>query len=215
MLGCRACTLDLHGKPLLDGRTHVKLSQTAAAGSREVWLTAPVDWDAPSQIVITSTHYNGTMEHAETVVLLAVLDGGYRLQLGGPLLYEHLGETKFLAGGHSVEFRADVALLTRNVRIQGNSPMSQLDKHGAHVMMHSRGKHSIMSRAHGESLTGRIENCEFRYVGQGFRLGRYPIHCAILQGDGETRALRPLDANVPPCAYVPPSVSCLGSPYDR
>ena len=52
----------------------------------------------------------------------------------------------------------------------------QLDRHGAHVMMHSRGSHSIMQRGHGESLTGRIENCEFRYVGQGFRLGRYPIH---------------------------------------
>ena len=34
-------------------------------------------------------------------------------------------------------------------------------------MMHSRGD---------ESLTGRIENIECRYMGQGFRLGRYPIH---------------------------------------
>jgi hypothetical protein len=177
VIGCRECTLDLHGKPLLDGRTHVKLGQTAAAGSRELWLVAPVDWDAPSEILITSTAANGTMEEAETVVLLDVLDGGYRLRLGGPLLFEHLGETRFLAGGHSIELRADVGLLTRNVRVQGNSPMSQLDRHGAHIMMHSRGSHSIMSRGHGESLIGRIENCEFRYVGQGFRLGRYPLHC--------------------------------------
>ena len=176
VLGCRACTLDLHGRPLLDGRTHTKLGQTARRGSRELWLTQPVDWDALSEVLVTSTAANGTMEEAETVVLLAVLDGGYRLQLGGPLLYDHLGETRFLAGGHSIEMRANVAILTRNVRIQGNSPMSQLDKHGAHVMMHSRGRHSIMSRGHGESLTGRIENIELRYVGQGFRLGRYPLH---------------------------------------
>ena len=34
-------------------------------------------------------------------------------------------------------------------------------------MLHSSGD---------ESLTGRIENCEFRDVGQAFQLGRYPIH---------------------------------------
>ena len=31
-LSCRFCTLDLHGKPLLDGRTHTKLRITAYAG---------------------------------------------------------------------------------------------------------------------------------------------------------------------------------------
>ena len=44
---------------------------------------------------------------------------------------------------------------------------AQLNRHGAHIMLHSTGD---------ESLTGRIENIEARYVGQGFRLGRYPIH---------------------------------------
>ena len=34
-------------------------------------------------------------------------------------------------------------------------------------MLHSKGD---------ESLQGRIENVEARYMGQGFRLGRYPIH---------------------------------------
>ena len=78
-----------------------------------------------------------------------------------------MGETLPLAGGHAVDFRANVGLLTRNVVIQGTSPFSQLDKHGGHVMLHSRGD---------ESLIGRFENIECRYMGQGFRLGRYPIH---------------------------------------
>ena len=64
-------------------------------------------------------------------------DGGYRLKLPSPLLYEHLGETKRFAGGHSAEFRANVALLSRNVVVQGD-PLSRLDKHGCHIMLHSR-----------------------------------------------------------------------------
>ena len=60
-----------------------------------------------------------------------------------------------------------MGLLSRNVVLQGTSPFSQLDRYGGHVMMHSRGD---------ESLVGRIENVECRYMGQGFRLGRYPIH---------------------------------------
>ena len=89
------------------------------------------------------------------------------LRLAGPLLYRHLGETYTVAGPHNLEFRANVGLLSRNVVVQGTSPFSQLDKYGAHIKMHSRGD---------ESLTARIENVEVRYAGQGFRLGRYPIH---------------------------------------
>ena len=174
-LACRFCTLDLHGKPVLGGRTHVKLAATARAGSTQISLLEPVDWDADVQIAITSTHANGTMEEAETAAIVAVTNDGYGLTLASPLLFDHLGETKKLAGGHSVEFRADVAILTRNVVVQGE-PMSQLDKHGAHIMLHSRSHDSIIDRSQGESLTARIENIEVRYSGQMGRIGRYSIH---------------------------------------
>ena len=176
-LSCRFCTLDLHGKPLLDGRTHTKLAQTANAGDEEIWLMEPVSWDADSMIAVTSTHYNGTFEAFDTPAVVAVTNGGRRLQLASPLLYEHLGETKRVAGGHTAEFRADVAILSRNVVIQGD-PMSRLDKHGAHIMLHSRDKShkSIADRSQGESLTARIENIEVRYSGQMGRIGRYSIH---------------------------------------
>ena len=50
MLACRFCTLELHGKPLLAGRTHTKLERTARAGQSEIWLQEPVSWDANSMI---------------------------------------------------------------------------------------------------------------------------------------------------------------------
>ena len=174
-LSCRFCTLDLHGRPLLDDRTHVKLAKTAKAGDTEIFLMERVDWDVDAHFAITSTAANGTMEEAETQGVVAVLDGGYRIQLTAPLLYDHLGEVKYLAGGHSVEFRANAGILSRNVVIQGD-PMSQLDKHGAHIMLHSKTHMGIADRSKGESLRARLENFEIRYCGQMGRLGRYAIH---------------------------------------
>ena len=63
--------------------------------------------------------------------------------------------------------RAEVGLLTRNVKFQGNPLDSAENQYGAHIMIHSPGD---------ESCIGRIENVEFFNVGQAFKLGRYPIH---------------------------------------
>eukprot|EP00966_Prymnesium_polylepis_P245251 5673507-Prymnesium_polylepis.1 len=105
VLGCRGCTLDLHGAPVMRSWTY--LAQTAQKGSQRIWLQEPVDWQLNSQVMLTSTCYNGSMEEAETAVLIGLSNGGYTLELASPLLYEHLGETRFLPGGHSVEFRAN------------------------------------------------------------------------------------------------------------
>jgi hypothetical protein len=172
-LSCRFCTLELHGKPVIDDRTHVKLNQTAQKGATELWLKEPVGWPVQSRIMLTSTAANGTMEEFDTGVVTAVTDGGYRLELQWGVLYQHLGETLHLAGEHKVDFRGDVALLSHNVIIQGDG-MSELDRHGVHIMLHSRRHASIVDRSKGESLSARIENVEVRYAGQMGRLGRYP-----------------------------------------
>ena len=175
MLSCRFCTLDLHGKPPLDGRTHTKLAQTAAKGTSELQLTEPVDWDVGAEIVITSTAARGTMDDFDVSVIKEVADGGTRLVLAASLAFEHLGQTMSFAGGHAFDFRANVALLSRNVVIQGDET-SPLNKHGAHIMLHSRKHATIVDRSQGESLTARIENIEVRYAGQMGRIGRYPVH---------------------------------------
>ena len=55
VLACRKCHLDLHGKPLYEGRTWTKLAATAYRNTRELLLLEPVNWDADSMIAITST----------------------------------------------------------------------------------------------------------------------------------------------------------------
>lgn len=55
--------------------------------------------------------------------------------------------------------RAEVGLLTRNVVFRGDPDTSSLNLYGAHIMLHAFGD---------EGVVGRIENCEFREVGQSF-----------------------------------------------
>ena len=72
------------------------------------------------------------------------------------------GDAPVLNGSGTIvvdEFRASVGLLTHNVVIQGTPPFSPLDKHGAHVMLHSRHNKSmsIVDGTHGESPAGCAE----------------------------------------------------------
>jgi hypothetical protein len=63
--------------------------------------------------------------------------------------------------------RAEVGLLTRNVKFRGDEETSLANEYGANIFLHSHGD---------DSLTGRIENIELHQVGQGFKIGRYAVH---------------------------------------
>lgn len=167
VIACRRCTLDIHGKPLLDDRTWTRLNATASIGATEVCLTHPVDWPVYSQIVITSTGFD--MNEVEQRTTTGITHGGRCLRFGRPLKHEHMGETRTYAG-RSVEMRAEVGLLSRNVVIQGNA-FSPLDRHGGHIMLYSQ-----EGFVRDNSFVGRIENAELRYMGQAFQMGRYAVH---------------------------------------
>ena len=162
MLGCRECTLDLHGAPVL--HTWTRLAATAANGSSTLSLLEPVDWQVGADLVVAPTSWS--KDEAEKVTVAGVRNGGYDIDLVAPLRFTHLGETR-LVGGTAVELRAEVGLLTRNVRVQGDETSDAPNLYGATIMMHSVGH---------ESLTARFSNIEVTRAGQAFRLGRYPIH---------------------------------------
>jgi hypothetical protein len=66
-----------------------------------------------------------------------------------------------------IEIRGEVGLLTRNIKYQGDTKVSEEEQYGAHILIHSPGD---------ETSIGRIAYTEFFNVGQAFQLGRYPIH---------------------------------------
>ncbi|KAJ1488958.1 hypothetical protein T484DRAFT_1781802, partial [Baffinella frigidus] len=103
-----------------------------------------------------------------------------------------------VADGVRIELRGEVALLSRNVIIQGDhderlcpDPEISTDgetklscnQFGAQLFFHSPGHESLIAkisnleiRNAGQGLIAKISNLEIRNAGQAFRLGRYAIH---------------------------------------
>ena len=170
VLGVRQGDLDLHGRPRL--RTWTRLADTALANSSTLVLQEPVDWREGDKIVIAATGKDGNETEENEVV--SVSDDRLTVTLVNQLQYEHLGVTEIFEGGHSIDMRAEVGLLSHNVIVEGSRP-GVADgteglgegQYGSQIMIHRIGPYPTPIR---------IEHTEVRYAGQAFRLGRYAIH---------------------------------------
>ncbi len=152
-LGVVGGTLDLHGEP----RTPwTRLSTTAPAGATTLTLETAPDWRPGDKLVLASSDFDPT--HAELVTVADV--SGPSVTLAQPLAFAHYGELQTIEG-RTVDERAEVGLLTRNVLIQGDSATSAAG-YGGHMM--------------GMSGTLRVEGVELHFMGQKGLVARYPMH---------------------------------------
>ena len=168
VLGVRQGDLDLHGRRRL--RTWTRLAATATVNSTTLTLTEPVDWSAGDKIVIAATGKNGNEMEENEIELVS--DGGTTLHLVHKLHYEHLGVTETFEGGHFIEMRAEVGLLSHNVIVEG----SYYDQDGTGLGEREYGAQIMIHRIGPYPTPIRIEHTEVRNAGQAFRLGRYAIH---------------------------------------
>ncbi|KAL4484574.1 hypothetical protein ABPG74_019751 [Tetrahymena malaccensis] len=161
-------SIDIQGKPR--AVTWTELSQTANIGdtSIQVFLKdSAFDWQAGEEIVIASTDYADG--HAERRIITKVVknnDGTTAtISFFDPLLIQHVSVSneQYANGKYSVNMRAEVGLLTRNVVLEGDDSSVQT-QYGAHLMLH------------GSQTSARIRFAEFRHTGQPAIIGRYPIH---------------------------------------
>ena len=149
--------LDIHGQPRL--RTWTKVAKSALAGTSTIVTAELVDFVAGETIFITAS--SGNMWETEVLTVQSLAADNRTITVTTPLQFDHTSYW-YSAGGQQVDLRVEVAILSRNVVIQGDSG-SDAQQYGAHTMMTPGG---IM----------RIENAEFTKCGQGFNLGRYCIH---------------------------------------
>jgi hypothetical protein len=112
----------------------------------------------PGDLIVMASSTRDPLQ-AEAVTVTAV--SGTQVSFSPPLRFQHWGELQTVAG-RTVDERAEVGLLTRNIVIQGAAD-GYARQMGGHIM--------IMSGS-----IGRIEGAELRYLGQMGRLGRYPMH---------------------------------------
>jgi len=176
--------LDIHGESRQTVWTH--LATTANAGASSIRTTEPVDWRSGEKLIITGEmsrinpgETNDLMADmpppcmpdlfpppssttAEEVIVDRVSDDGHTVWLTQPLQHRHQSEVRSTPDGAVIEMRAQVALLSRNVIVQGDDSSAE-QLFGAHTIA-----------VHGGHL--RVENAEVRNCGQARNLGRYCLH---------------------------------------
>jgi cell migration-inducing and hyaluronan-binding protein len=153
VLGVSGGTLDLHGEPRM---AWTRLASSAASGSAQLQLEDAPDWRAGDKLVVASTDFDPN--HAEVVTIASV--SGATVTLVEALEFPHYGELQTIAGT-TVDERAEVGLLTRNVMVRGDSATSQ-DGFGGHLI--------------GMGGTLRVSGVTLRFMGQKSLLARYPMH---------------------------------------
>jgi hypothetical protein len=173
VLGIRKGVLDIHGKPY--SRTTSWLTATLDADEYSIKLPHLVDWENLGRIVITSTDHSTTQTEEFGIATIAknVAQGTTTITLNRATTYSHYAGTQTI-DGKTVEFRAEVAYLSRKIRILGDST-SEANQYGAQVMAFSPAD---------ETTIIRISHTEIAYCGQAYDLGRYAVH---VRGLGNVR----------------------------
>jgi len=165
VIGVRQGKLDMHG--VKRNPTWTVLEKTSDANSTTITLRDEVDWVAGEMINIAPTDFE--VDHAEVRMIKSIDKTDPKkpvITLDKKLDYKHYAATQKY-GEDTIDMRAEVGLLTRNVIYRGDPETSKANEYGATVFLHSNGD---------DSLTARLANVEFTDVGQGFKLGRYAIH---------------------------------------
>ena len=155
----------LHGKT---GKSGIyRLDGGVNAGGSYITLDrAANSWEVGDEIVVTSTSYRA--DENEKLIVDRFDFGKTRVYFNSNLQYKHWGETEVFANGKgnswTLDERAEVINLTRNIKIMSEDDVHTDNNIGAHMM--------IM----GDNSAAYIDNVEFQRVGQMEHLGRYPFH---------------------------------------
>lgn len=163
--------LDLHGADA-SKTSWTQLDGTVGPGATSLTLDDVTGWEAGDRIAITSTDFD--MNQAEEVTVTAVSVDGRTISFNPPLEHAHYGEIERYddpdGDKHVLDMRAEVALVNRNIKIQGDVTWDsskvvteQADQYGGHTM--------IM-----EGAEMYVSGAEFAYMGQAGLLGKYPLH---------------------------------------
>lgn len=120
----------MHGVPRTP--TWTSLETTVFPNSNQIKVMEDVDWKAGEYIVIAPTGF--TIDETEKVQILSVEADKRTINLVNPLQYKHYAAVES-HGTDTIEMRAEVGLLTRNVVYRGDET-SAANQFGAHIMMH-------------------------------------------------------------------------------
>ncbi|CAK8682961.1 unnamed protein product [Clavelina lepadiformis] len=187
---------DFHGKKRSPSWT--RLAQTVTAGTNQIIVQDVVDWVVGEEIVITTTGYDS--RETEKHVIAAVATDGVTITLENTLAHRHMGET-YTVGQHSYDMRAEVGLLSRNIKIIGQW-YEDIDKeaYGARVLVGTVRAEDQDGNQVDATGFARFSNVEFHRTGQeGWTDPWDPRFSLAWVGTGASTTARP--AYVKGCAF--------------
>ncbi|HEX5747431.1 MAG TPA: right-handed parallel beta-helix repeat-containing protein [Archangium sp.] len=144
-----------------------RINGTLPQGSSTLVLSsAAPDWAAGDRIVLGPSSYN--FAEAEERLITAISPDGRTIQVDRPFSYNHHGVTQTYSNGSrawTLDERAEVANLSRNIRIEPDGSEAELDAaaFGGHVMAM-------------RSAFAYLDGIELVRMGQMGKMGRYPFH---------------------------------------
>ncbi|CAH8562789.1 unnamed protein product [Schistosoma turkestanicum] len=198
VLALRNGTISIHGKPRVV--TWTRLTKTAEAGTNTLTLEHPVDWQPGEHIIITSTGGKSSHNESEEHVIQEISSDNRTITLVGQLAYKKLSVKKTYSNGVTGNFAAEVGLLSRNILIRGTEEpvvSSSVPKCPSSFSTNQFATHTCIIGSPNEQLGANeygghvhiggpfvdsgavkvyISYTEFYFMGQAYRLGRYPIH---------------------------------------
>jgi G8 domain len=135
-----------------------QLSANAAVGATSITLKEAVPtWRVGDQLVIAPSGFDA--EDFDRVTVTSI--SGSTVNFSPALRFAHWGTLQTFAG-KTLDQRAAVGLLSRNIVIQGDA-QSETAKFGGHIM-------SMIN------ASTQLSGVELRKMGQRGRFGRYPMH---------------------------------------
>lgn len=195
-----------------DKLSFTKLGQTAEAGANSIVVENVIErnfdgtisaasdgelnWEVGDQIVIASSTRDYSDQEVRSITAITDLGNGTtRLTLDNVLSNRHYGQIEtYDNGNRSIDLRAEVAVLSRNVRIQGLASQDTDSNWGDRALFNTG------STGDNRGISGHImimptagqisvEGVQLDRLGQTGTLGRYPIHWHVA-GDRAGDVLR-------------------------
>ncbi len=149
-----------------DGRKagFTRLGAQISAGDRAFTVPSTAGWEVGDLVVVGPSGFDPHEAEERTVTAVR----GSLVEVSAPFLYPHFGRTETYSNGTrqwTLDERAEVANLTRNIKIESAGTDADLDaaKLGAHMM--------TMAGAF-----AYVDGVELVRMGQMGKLGRYPFH---------------------------------------
>ncbi|WP_086929657.1 carbohydrate-binding protein [Agarilytica rhodophyticola] len=191
-----------------DRLTYTRLAATATAGSNKIYVRnliernydgdysaasdGELNWKVGDQIVIASSSRDYSHEEVRTITALVDLgNSNTEITLNTPLNYRHYGERETYGTGaktRTIEMRAEVAVLNRNVKIQGLASQDTDVNFGDRANFKAGLSQGVGGNIMIMGTAGQItlDSVQLDKMGQTGRLGRYPMHWHLAgnrQGD--------------------------------